>query len=561
MVSENNCLSFDNFVKTLVEEAEQALKDPYVFKNQIENIAVIGAGPCGLVSAKHLADAGLKVKVFERNSTVGGVWVYSDRARPKPKMPSNRVTREIDPEALGLKAGERQKRTYELTPEMNNFLLKKCPPSACYRDLHNNIATKLFALDYHPFPEGTPLWCPHETTLNYFESYADKFGLKELIEFNTNVDLVTKKKDTETGCDKWEVTLCKYIVDSENGKIEIIRWKESFDAIVAASGVYQDPYIPDFKDFNAYNKLFPSRVSHSVQYRQPEVYKNKVNHLGGSISAVDIVRALDGFANSISMSIRGPLVTAIPIINLVRSKIPACVNIKPSIAAFANLNDEVDGSIQFVDGTSLSDIDYVIFCTGYINRLSYFANHIMEVQSTETTGQLFLSDTVSSKEVPESHIVMGPKCPLNTYRDVFLIDDPTVAFVGMTAFFSTIWHYDAQALAVARVWGGQALLPSYSLMQKFTAEADFTPATDSNGWNDGDRRRRETFVTWLNHHAVNQIKSKGTKCQPLPIVNNYPENYELLGKETAQLWLTVSEENLQKSKDKIRQEGGETFKH
>lgn len=40
----------------------------------IQNVAVIGAGVSGVLSALHLEDAGLKVTVYERSSSAGGVW-------------------------------------------------------------------------------------------------------------------------------------------------------------------------------------------------------------------------------------------------------------------------------------------------------------------------------------------------------------------------------------------------------------------------------------------------------------------------------------------------------
>lgn len=40
----------------------------------IESVAVIGAGISGVVSAKQLKLAGIKVVVYERTGTVGGIW-------------------------------------------------------------------------------------------------------------------------------------------------------------------------------------------------------------------------------------------------------------------------------------------------------------------------------------------------------------------------------------------------------------------------------------------------------------------------------------------------------
>lgn len=41
-------------------------------------IAIVGAGPSGLCSAKHSLDYGHDVTVYEQNSNVGGLWLYSD---------------------------------------------------------------------------------------------------------------------------------------------------------------------------------------------------------------------------------------------------------------------------------------------------------------------------------------------------------------------------------------------------------------------------------------------------------------------------------------------------
>ena len=43
------------------------------------NIAIIGAGPGGLFSAKHSLAQGHRVTVYEQNNDVGGVWLYTNR--------------------------------------------------------------------------------------------------------------------------------------------------------------------------------------------------------------------------------------------------------------------------------------------------------------------------------------------------------------------------------------------------------------------------------------------------------------------------------------------------
>lgn len=43
------------------------------------NIAVIGAGVSGLLSAKHALADGHDVTVYEQQDELGGVWVYTDQ--------------------------------------------------------------------------------------------------------------------------------------------------------------------------------------------------------------------------------------------------------------------------------------------------------------------------------------------------------------------------------------------------------------------------------------------------------------------------------------------------
>lgn len=55
----------------------------------VKNIAIIGAGPCGLSAAKYLVaqQAFDSVVVFEQNPEVGGVWYYSREPTPSQHVP------------------------------------------------------------------------------------------------------------------------------------------------------------------------------------------------------------------------------------------------------------------------------------------------------------------------------------------------------------------------------------------------------------------------------------------------------------------------------------------
>lgn len=271
--------------------------------------------------------------------------------------------------------------------------------------------------------------------------------------------------------------------------------------------------------------------------------------VGGSISAVDTARALDGFAKSITVSIDGPFESPFPIFNLVRATLPKSTIIKSNIEAFSNADGEVDGTILFKDGSTIDNVDHVIFCTGFLNRLNYLGDLAEEKDEAEVQKEQSTIPRPSYIDVPESHVVIGPRFPLNVYREVFVISDPTLAFVGQPQSLSTFSHFDTQAHAVARVWSGHALLPNKELMDKFASE--FDSGISPFAIFDADRRRREPFISWLNYHAkVIKQSDDGAELKPL---ENYRDDYEAEGQKTMDAWSDISEKNLQQIKQYIRE--------
>ncbi|KAG1163508.1 hypothetical protein G6F37_001139 [Rhizopus arrhizus] len=506
-------ISFKRFVDAIHQQAQAALDDPYVFKRPIKNVAVIGAGAHGLCSARHLKDVGMHVKVFERNSSVGGLWKYSATPPPKPKIPTD----SIDPEYVNLDeippVGHLSQKTLGTTPEIMEMIARKNPPSGCYRDLYTNIPSKNFAFPDFPFPDETPTFITHQDVLAYFERYAKAFGLLPLIEFNTGVDQVMKT--VEGG---WELVLSRYEVCSD-GLIKETRWREHFDAVVAASGMHQEPFVPNIKGLADYNTSWPLKA---------------VLIIGARISGVDIARSLEGLAKSITISIKGPFVSPNPIDNIIRALIPKCVTIKPVIVSFSNPDGKVDGSITFEDGSVMKEADQVIFCTGYTNSLGYLKDLIIkEDPSKEESGYA---------NIPEGHVVLGRKYPLNTYHEAFLISDPTLCFMSMPRMFSLTPHFDTQAIAIARVWSGQAYLPTSSTMGRIAVE--FKPEFPADAYA-SDRIRREVFVSWLNYQAQRMDRSD------LALLKNFDPTYEEEGRKLSASWGELTEANFKKTKKKI----------
>lgn len=209
------------------------------------SVAVIGAGPAGVVACRYLREAGHRPTAFEAAGEVGGIWA----------------------------------------PEPAN--------SVVYRGLTTNIPTvamQSFDLD---FPNGLPSYVRGSDLGDYIAAYADHFGLRPLIRFGTEVTSVMPGP----GDASWTVR-------SRGSAGEA---QERFDAVVVAKGHYDEPYAPEIPGQAAWLAADSSRtVVHSREYDDPQVYAGRVVLVvGGRSSAVDIARELRGVASAVYVLEKG----------------------------------------------------------------------------------------------------------------------------------------------------------------------------------------------------------------------------------------------------------------
>ena len=133
---------------------------------------------------------------------------------------------------------------------------------------------------------------------------------------------------------------------------------------------------------------------------------------------------------------------------MVHSIIPDNFLQVPEIASFcpSNLVKRLeDAEILLMNGTRLSGIDSIIFCTGYRYSLpflpSYQAVHAHEV-------------------VDRTSIISDGEQLYNLHKDIFFIEDLTLAFVGVSKEIATFSFFDMQSAAIAAVFSGRVILPS-----------------------------------------------------------------------------------------------------
>ncbi|KAL1199053.1 Flavin-containing monooxygenase FMO GS-OX5 [Cardamine amara subsp. amara] len=275
------------------------------------HVAVIGAGAAGLVAARELRRENHSVVVFERNTQVGGLWVYTPDSEPDPLS--------LDP---------------------NRTIVH----SSVYDSLRTNLPRECMGYRDFPFvprPEDDESRDPrrypsHREVLAYLEDFARKFKLEEMVRFETEVVLVELEEK------KWRIQFRNSVGISGD---------EIFDAVVVSNGHYTEPrvaYVPGIDSW-------PGKQVHSHNYRVPDPFNDQVVVvIGNFASGSDISRDITRVAKEVHIASRSnPSETY--------EKLPGSNNLwLHSMIESAH----EDGSIVFKNG-KVVQADTIVHCTGY----------------------------------------------------------------------------------------------------------------------------------------------------------------------------------------------------
>ncbi|CAH1779585.1 unnamed protein product [Owenia fusiformis] len=336
---------------------------------EVKRVAVIGAGCAGLVALKECLEGNLQVVCFEKNNKIGGLWNIKDGKKDKD---------------------------YKGPTVYPSLVMNTCKETSTCSD--------------HPVQDDWPNFLPWSLFLEYLESYANRFQLRQHIKLNEEIVEVSRLDTERPNGRGWKVVHKNTTTGSES--------TDTFDAVIVASGFFTEEYWPAYKGMD----MFTGTFSHSGSFFTAEEYKDKdILVVGGSYSAGDVAteiavlsrnmfvsathgfwvlpRLLDGYPHEAAYSTR--IVNDVISIEDLRASLEEKVikHVDPFEYGFNParrflrqshmFNDEIwrlkrDGKVQVVPGIkeftedsvifsdgSTHHIDHVIFCTGYKTKCSF----------------------------------------------------------------------------------------------------------------------------------------------------------------------------------------------
>lgn len=375
---------------------------------------MVGGGPSGLAAARWLLDAGYEPVLFERSSSVGGIWRF-DAALEDGGGPA-------------------------------------------YRSLRTNTPKQLTAYSDTPFDDALPQFPSQAAVASYLHSYAERFDLLRRIRFDTAVEHIAPEGP------HWSVR-----ARSDGRAVE-----ENFEAVFVCSGMFDQPQLPTFAGIDS----FRGTVLHSRAYRDAEPFVGRrVLVIGTGSSGVDIAADVARVAGQVWLSGRNDAwnspALGTPAAPIWRQRLSRHLslrlggrldqigdapfvphrdqtklsdNLREAIAAGTVLTkpgiERLDnGAIHFVDGTR-AEVDAIIVATGYTLRFP------------------FLSEATIS----------APPAGLGLYRLVVHPDYPTLFFIGMARASGPILPLgEMQARWATQVLRGNIRLPVPAAMHRSIA--------------------------------------------------------------------------------------------
>ena len=214
----------------------------------VKTIAVIGAGPSGLVAAKFLVERGYSVRVFESEENIGGTFRY---------------------------------RAYDGAVQVSSKFLTAFTDMRFSKD----------APDHVPLPQY----------LAYLDEYCEKFNLWDLISFGTKVMDISRRasRDRRHGSE-YVVSICAVTKGGKTAQHAALE----FDAVLVCSGLHLTPLNPNIEGLDAFI-ADGGQVIHSADYKhRSQLADRNLLIIGSGETGMDIAYhgTMPGGAASVTLS-------------------------------------------------------------------------------------------------------------------------------------------------------------------------------------------------------------------------------------------------------------------
>ena len=175
-----------------------------------KKVAIIGAGPAGIVSLRHLKDIA-EVQVFESQEELGGQWNYHENTEED--------TENLDKNAY-----------FSMYGYLNGSM---------YDDLTTNVPKHWMSFKDFWLDKNVETVMSRKRVFKYINDYVEHFNLNDYIKLRTTVKNV--KIDETTG-HKFKVTIVP--TDMIEGTEETFSY---FDYVLVCNGRFSIPRMPNFE--------------------------------------------------------------------------------------------------------------------------------------------------------------------------------------------------------------------------------------------------------------------------------------------------------------------------
>jgi cation diffusion facilitator CzcD-associated flavoprotein CzcO len=406
-----------------------------------KTIAVVGAGPSGVIAAKYLRaeKAFDKIVLFEQRSRPGGIWIYTGDQRDENLFSTPQTDPNKGVQVPQWQSKETASNSHITTNGINDVTKTPSFLSPMYEKLETNIPRGLMGFQDLDWPSDSQLFPTHETVLQYIQAYSA--DVQDLIRYCTQVTAIIPT-DPSNPISPWTVTTRHLLTNAST--------TEQYDAVIVANGHFIVPFIPCIPRISEWNTQHPGLISHSKYYRRPEDFCNKkVIVVGNSASGADISRQIsDHCAQPLLWSTRSTSMfsdthgTAGQ--DMSRREVPPISCFLPS-----------SRGVAFADGSTEEDIDAIVFATGYFYSLPFL------------------------QQVQPELITTGERVN-HTYQHLFYAPNPTLSFLALNQRVIPFPLAEAQASVLARVYSGRLTLPPYPEMRKWEQDVEEEMGTGRN---------------------------------------------------------------------------------